>query len=172
MFGYAERALLSAQEVLSGFDECLFRYETDYLCTGDTYATFPGGAAHFLECYMKGSGRGIGDVHGHLRDSIFIDKPSDSFGTFECTGYHHRLSIGIFDQFAGELAAFAGGAAFLADVEGDGICSTCRCGVEIEVDGYEEVAGAYGCGPGTSCRFVERPIAKVGRFARSIHFLG
>ena len=111
---------------------------------------------------MDGGNLDGGDVHGDLGDAVVFDVPADGLGAFEGAGDHDGLAVLVLEGFATGLAAFAGGTALLAHVEGDGVGAAGGGGVEVVVDGDEEVACADLCGAGAGGVVVPGVGAEVG----------
>lgn len=120
---------------------------------------------------MEGRGGRIGDVHRHLHYAVFVDIPTYCLSAFERAGLHQRLAVLVFERLAGELAALTHGAPLLANVEGDGVGAPRGGAVEVEVHGYEEVAGTYRRRARAGELVVPRAIAVVGAVAAA-HALG
>ena len=101
---------------------------------------------------MQGRGVDVGDVHRHLGDAIFFDVPADGLAA---------------PEQAGDPAAVGALAALLPHVAGDLGGQLRGSGIEVEVDGDEEVAradvgGAAAGGPFVPAAAEVRPLVRVG----------
>ena len=88
---------------------------------------------------MQGHCIDVGDIHGHLRDTVFVDIPADGLAALEGAGNPDLLSLFVLQQFAGQRTSLAGLAALLPHVEGDGHRPAGGGGVEVVIDRDEEV---------------------------------
>ncbi len=160
------------QEIFSGLHQRAFRNKADNLCAGDADSAGGSRAGHLVKSYMQGCLGDVGDIHRNLSDSIFVDEPSDCLGAFQRSGLHDGLAVLVLERFAGHFTSLAHRTAFLAHVKSDGVCAAGRCGVQVEVDGDEEIAGAdCGCA-GAGCSLVKRAVAEVRPLAFVIHLFG
>ena len=114
----------------------------------------------------------ICDIHRHLSDTIFLDKPTDGLGAFQCTRLHDDVAVGITLRSTCNGVALTDGASLLTDIEGNGIGPTGGGGIEVIVNSNEEVAGSNHRTSGTSHILVERASAKVGSLLRVGDALG
>ena len=164
--------MLLLEEIFAGIDEGLLRNEAHDLGTRDADATVLSAAAHLVEGHMQRGNVQVGHVHRHLCNAILIDEPADGLGAFQCAGLHDGITLGIFDDFTCDGIALAEGATLLAHVEGDGISATRRGGVEVIVDGNEEVACTYCCAACAGHVVVDGACPEVRLLALGRQFLG
>ena len=144
----AEGALLFGQVVLAGVNEHALGDEAHDFASGDTQAAVLGATAHLVEALVHGGHLDGGDVHGDLGNAVVLDVPADGLGAFQGAGDHDGLAVLVLDGLAAGLATLAHGTALLAHVEGDGVGAAGGGGVEVVVDGHEEVAGTHLGGAG------------------------
>ncbi len=114
----------------------------------------------------------VGDVHRHLGHTILIDEPADGLCSLECAGNHDGVSVLILHGLAVDLSTLAHGATLLADVKRYGVGTTCRSGVEVEVDGNQEVACADSSRAGAGHSLVKGTVAEIGGLSLVVHLLG
>ena len=107
-----------------------------------------------------------------MGDAVFVDVPSDGFRFLQRAGQHDGLSLGIFHRLAGDGVPLALRTPFFSFFEGDGVGTAGGGGVEVEIDGDEEVARAYHGTPCAGDAFVHGTAAEVGLLARHGEFLG
>ena len=129
-----QRTLLFFQVEAAGLQEHTLGNQTHNLCSGDTKATGGGAAGNFFKSNMKGRGVNVRDVHGYLRNAIFVYIPANGLVSLEGAGN---------PAFPGRVLA-----AFLAYVKGDGHGPAGTGSVEVEVHGHEEIAGTHVGGTG------------------------
>ena len=129
-----QRTLLFFQIEAAGFQEYALGHQAHDFGAGDTKAAGGRAAGHFLEGYVEGRGVNVRDVHGHLRNAIFVYIPANGLGALEGAGN---------PAFPGRVLA-----AFLAYVKGDGHGPAGTGSVEVEVHGHEEIAGTHVGGTG------------------------
>ena len=120
---------------------------------------------------MQGSGIDIGDVHRYLGNAVFVDVPAYGLASLEGAGDPKLLSVFVFEQFARQRAPLARLAALLAHIEGHCHSAAGRCGVEVVVYGYEEIACTYVGGSGPSHGIVPG-IRKIGLAGGVRHLVG
>ena len=106
---------------------------------------------------MQGSGVYVRDVHGHLRDAVFVYVPAYGLGALERAGY---------PALSGRVLA-----ALLAHVKSHGVGAARGGGVQVEVHRYQEVPGPHVGGAGLGHGLVPgaakvRLAGRVGHFFR------
>ena len=172
VLGDSGGALLFFQEIASRLDECPLGHESHDFRPSDADAPLVGTPAHLVEGFVQWRDIDVGDVHRHLRDAVFVDVPTDGLGLFQRARQHDGVPVGILHGLPRDGVALATWTAFLPHVEGDGVGPPGGRGVEVEVDGDEEVASAH---HGASCpgdALVHGAASEVGLLARRGQFFG
>ena len=164
--------MLLLQKILAGLDERALGHQTHNLGAGDADAPCLGAAAHLVEGLVQRRDVDVGDVHRHLCDAILIDEPSYGLGLLQRTGNHDGVALGILHGLAHDGVALAAGTSFLPHVEGDGVGPTGGGGVQVEVHGDKEVAGAHHGASRTGDVVVVGTAAEIGLLAGCGEFLG
>ena len=163
--------MLACEIVLTGINECAFRYETYNLRSSNAHTPCSGGAADLLEGDMERRNIDVGDVHAHLGNAVFIYIPAYSLAAFERTGYPYLLAVGIFQNLACQAAVLTCFPAFLSYVEGYRHSTAGGGGVEVEINGDEEVTRSHVGGTGSGYALVVGVRTEVGTACRVFHLL-
>ncbi len=100
VFGHADRALLLSQEIASCVEQGREGDQAHQLGSGDPQAARFGLPADLLERDVQRSNREIGQVHGHLGDSVLLDVPADRLHGLERARNHHGLASRVIDHLA------------------------------------------------------------------------
>ena len=164
--------MLLAQEIFAGFDECALRHQTHDFGSCHPQSTVLSTAAHLVKGNVQRSLVDIGDVHRHLCDAIFLDKPADGLGALQGAGQHDDVALLVALGLAGDGIALTLRTSFFAHVKCDGVGTSGRSGIQIIVHGDEEVACADSCTSCTGHTLVVRTCAKVGSLVLVAHLVG
>ena len=111
---------------------------------------------------MQRSDVEVGHVHRYLCNTVFVDKPSNGFGAFQRSWLHDGIAFCVFKDFTCQGSSFTFWAPLLSYVKRNGIGATCAGCVEVEVNGYQEVACSH---YGTTCScysLVKRTRTEIG----------
>ena len=135
--------MLFLQEVAPCVGEHPLGDQSHDLGAGDADAPGCGRTANLVEGHVKGGRVDIGDVHRHLGDAVFVDKPSDSLCGLEGAGLHDGLTVGVAERLAGKTSSLTLGTALLAHVEGDGVGAARGGGIETKIQAAEKTT-VYG----------------------------
>jgi len=172
LLGDTRRTALFAQEVASRLDKRPLGHETHDLRAGDAHPAGVGPAAHLVEGDMQGRHGDIGQIHRDLRDAVLLDIPPDGLRGAERAGPHDGIAVGILHDFTRDGISLAHRPPLLAHVESDGVGAPRGGGVEIEIDGNQEIAGPDRRGSRTGHPFVEGTRPEIGGRLRVRQLLG
>ena len=111
---------------------------------------------------MDGSDVDIGHIHGYLSNTIFLYIPADSLAALQGTGNPDHIAVLILHHLSGDRVALSLLAALLADVEGHGVGTAGGGGVEVIVDGHEEIPGAHCSSTCTCGKVVDNGRTEIG----------
>ena len=111
---------------------------------------------------MQRRDRDVGDVHRDLGNAVLFDVPADGLRGLERSGTHHRVALGVLDDLSGDRVALADRPALLAHVEGDGVGAARGGGIEVEIDGDQEVARTDRHGARAGHPFIEGTGPEIG----------
>ena len=143
IFANAKAALLFGEVVLASVDKYAFGNETHNLATRYAEAAVGSTTAHFVKTEMHRSNLDRGDIHRNLGNAIVFDIPADGLGSLEGTGNHDGVSFFVLHDFATGLATFALRTAFFTHIKSHGVGAAGAGGVQIVIDGNEEVARTH-----------------------------
>ena len=138
-----DRAVLLLQVILARLNEHTLGDESHYLCTRDANTTVLCAAANLVEGLMQRCNINIGNVHGHLGNTVFINIPANGLRTLQRAWLHDDVAVSIAFGRAGNGVALTNRTSLLTNIEGNGISPTGRGSIQIIIDGNKEIARTH-----------------------------
>ncbi len=166
LLGDARALALLLEVVAAGHEERFLGDEADELAPGHAQAELAGQPDGFVEDDVDRRRLVVREVDRDLGHPVILDVPADGLDLLELARDLDRVAAGVLDDVAVLVAL---GPAALAQAQGDLVGQLAVAGVEVEVVGDQELAGADDGRPGLG---IEDGLAEIRGPARVLELLG
>ena len=161
--------MLLLKEILTSLKECALWDKSYDFSTCNTQSSVLSTTAHLVKSLMQRSHIDIRDVHRHLCDAVFIDKPADGFCSLQSTGLHNDLTVLIQFLLSCNRISLTYRSALLPDIKCDGIGTTGGSTVQVIVHCNKEVACTDSSTTGTCHLLVKRTCSEIRSLFLVVH---
>ena len=165
-FGDARALGLFFEVVAAGHEEGLLGDETDELAARHPETELPGQLPGLVEDDVDGRDHVVREVDRDLGHPVILDVPADRLDFLELARHLDRVAAPVLDDVPVLVPL---GPTALPEAQGDLVGQLPVPGVEVDVVGDQELAGADDGGAGLG---VENGPAEIGRPAAVLEFLG
>gem|GEM_PF-4195092 len=137
--------VLLTEEIAACFQHSFQGKKTNDFRAGGAEAAFESTFLTSFKSFVKGSDGNIRQVHRDLSNAIFFHIPADAFDRFQGARLTNCIAILVYYFLTIGRAIDSFDPAFFPNIEGDGIGTADRLGVEVDIVSNEEIPHANGC---------------------------
>ena len=122
----------------SGIDQAFLRHHPNNFRSGNAEAALGGGFMTGIEGSMERCFLNVCQVHRNLGDAVLFHVPPDRFHMFQHSRNPDRIAFFVDHRIPGRRAIERLDPALFSNIEGDGVRSSHRFGVEIYIVGDQK----------------------------------